>query len=72
MPIRFTGASCKRPGCRRPTYSDDLCSRCWRLARMFGHDVRMFAYAPLNGWRDARDSVSVDWDRWDGEGRFDR
>jgi hypothetical protein len=29
---------------------------------MFGRDPRMFAYEPLDGYADARDTVSLPWD----------
>jgi hypothetical protein len=61
VPIAFTGPTCARRGCPRPDWSDGLCVRCWRLARLFGRDPRMFAYEPLNGWADARDTVALPW-----------
>jgi hypothetical protein len=70
MPIRVTGPICPRRGCRRPSWKDDLCARCWRLARMFGRDPLLFAYEPLDGYRDELDTVPVDWERWERGGRF--
>jgi hypothetical protein len=61
VPIAFTGSTCARRDCPRPLWSDGLCVRCWRLARLFGKDPRMFAYEPLNGWTDACDTVSLPW-----------
>jgi hypothetical protein len=66
MPIRITGPSCRRRGCRRPSWKDDLCNPCWRLARMFGHDPSLFAYNPLDGYRDERDTVEIDWHAFEG------
>ena len=34
---------------------------------MFGKDPRMFAYVPLDGSRNARDTVCLPWERWEGE-----
>jgi hypothetical protein len=64
VPIRFTGPPCTRRGCSRPLWKDDLCSRCWRLAELFGKDKRLFAYEPLDGWSSARDAVEMPWDRF--------
>jgi hypothetical protein len=36
---------------------------------MFGKDKEMFAYEPLGGYRDGRDSVELPWDVWDREAR---
>ena len=69
VPIVYTGSSCARRGCTRPDWKDGLCNRCWRLARMFGKDPALFAYEPLDGWRDARDAVALPWDRWEREAR---
>ena len=63
MPIAFTGSTCARRDCPRPVWSDGLCVRCWRLARLFGKDPRMFAYEPLQGWTDGRDTVALPWER---------
>jgi hypothetical protein len=67
VPIAFTGSTCARRGCARPVWADGLCVRCWRLARLFGKDPWMFAYEPLDGWKDARDAVALPWDRLERE-----
>ncbi|MEA2287970.1 MAG: hypothetical protein QOJ21_4013 [Solirubrobacteraceae bacterium] len=69
MPIRFTGSTCARRDCRRPDWKDGLCNRCWRLARLFGKDPCLFAYEPLNGYADPRDSVELPWDRLEQQAR---
>src|SRR3954453_19672116 len=63
VPIAYTGLLCARRGCSRPDWKDGLCSRCWRLAALFGKEPRLFAYEPLNGYADARDAVARPWDR---------
>jgi hypothetical protein len=65
MPIVHIGPTCARRGCTRPDWKDGLCSRCWRLAHLFGKDPQLFAYEPLDGYRDARDSVALPWERWE-------
>jgi hypothetical protein len=67
VPIRLTGPCCARRDCTRPSWKDDLCSRCWRLADLFGRDKRLFAFEPLNGYRDPRDAVELPWDRFVAE-----
>jgi hypothetical protein len=67
VPIAFTGSQCARRGCRRPGWNDGLCSRCWRLATLFGKDPRLFAYEPLNGYADDRDAVALPWERLERE-----
>jgi hypothetical protein len=67
VPIVYTGPQCERRGCRRPEWSDGLCGRCWRLARLFGKDPRMFAYEPLDGYAGARDAVELPWERLERE-----
>jgi hypothetical protein len=67
VPIAFTGPICARRDCPRPDWRDGLCVRCWRLARLFGRDPGMFAYEPLNGYGDARDTVALPWDRLERE-----
>jgi hypothetical protein len=68
MPITFVGPVCARPGCHCPTWKDRLCARCWRLARLFDKDLKMFAYEPLHGYRDDRDAVALPWELWEREG----
>jgi len=34
---------------------------------MFGKDPLMFAYAPLDGYRDERDAVELPWESWQQE-----
>ena len=34
---------------------------------MFGKDPRMFAYEPLDGYRDTRDTVPLPGDSWESE-----
>jgi len=36
---------------------------------MFGKDARMFAYEPMDGYRDGRDAVELPWERWEHEAR---
>jgi hypothetical protein len=67
MPIAFTGPLCDRRDCGRPLWKDGLCVRCWRLARLFGKDPRLFAYEPLTGWADDRDAVPLPWDALERE-----
>jgi hypothetical protein len=67
VPIAFTGSTCARRDCTRPVWSDGLCGRCWRLAKLFGKDPRMFAYEPLNGYADERDAVALPWERLERE-----
>jgi hypothetical protein len=67
VPIAYTGSTCTRRGCPRPDWADGLCVRCWRLARLFGKDPRMFAYEPLDGWKDTRDAVALPWERLERE-----
>ena len=62
MPIAITGPVCARRGCTFPQWKDTLCNRCWRLAFMFGKDPLLFAYQPLDGYRDERDAVELPWD----------
>jgi hypothetical protein len=69
VPIIFTGSTCARRDCGRPDWKDGLCSRCWRLAHLFGKDPRLFAYEPLNGYADARDAVELPWERLEQEAR---
>lgn len=69
MPVVYTGPICARRGCRYPPWKDGLCGRCWRLGKMFGKDPRMFAYQPLDGYRDERDTVAFGWDQWQEEAR---
>ena len=63
MPIVSMGPYCARRGCRGPAWQDELCPACWRLARMFGKDPKMFAFVPLHGYADDRDAVELPWDR---------
>ncbi len=67
MPITFIGPVCARPGCRCTIWKDRLCANCWRLARLFGKDTEMFAYQPLDGYRDERDAVELPWELWERE-----
>jgi hypothetical protein len=69
VPIRVTGEACARRGCPRPTWKDALCSRCWRLGRMFGHDPALFAFQPLDGFRDEADAVELPCERFEAEAR---
>jgi hypothetical protein len=63
MPVVSVGPRCARRDCRLPEWKDGLCGRCWRLAAFFGKDPRMFAYEPLQGWTDGRDTVALPWER---------
>jgi hypothetical protein len=36
---------------------------------MFGKDPALFAYEPLDGYRDERDAVALPWERWESEAR---
>jgi hypothetical protein len=67
VPIVYTGSLCARRGCPRPVWKDGLCSRCWRLARLFGRDPQMFAFEPLHGYRGARDAPQLPWEHWEAE-----
>jgi hypothetical protein len=67
VPIGFTGSTCARRDCRRPERKDGLRGRCSRLAQFFGRDPRMFAYAPLHGYANARDAVALPWDRLESD-----
>jgi hypothetical protein len=67
MPIIETGPVCARRGCQSPPWKQGLCNRCWRLAHMFGKDPQMFAYQPLDGYRDERDAVALPWEQWEGD-----
>lgn len=67
VPAAFTGPLCARRGCDRPVWKHRLCVYCWRLAQMFGKDVNMFAYKPLDGYSDDRDAVELPWDTWEKE-----
>ena len=69
VPIVSTGPVCSRRDCQRPDWKDGLCSRCWRLAHLFGKDPAMFAYEPLNGYRDARDTVALPWEGLEAQAR---
>jgi hypothetical protein len=69
VPIAYTGERCGRRDCVRPEWKDGLCSRCWRLARLFGRHPHMFALEPLNGFRDARDAPALPWERLEREAR---
>lgn len=67
MPIKPVGPFCARRGCERAAWKDALCCRCWRLAKLFEKDPRMFAYEPLGGYVDERDAVELPWERWQAE-----
>ena len=69
MPIVFTGSLCARRGCGRPHGKDGLCNRCWRLAKLVGKSPRLFAYEPVEGYRDERDSVALPWELWERAAR---
>jgi hypothetical protein len=62
VPITSIGPVCARRGCSFPLWKDTLCNRCWRLATMFGKDPLLFAYQPLDGYRDERDAVELPWE----------
>ncbi len=70
MPITYIGPLCARRGCNRPAYDDGLCALCRRLARLFGKDPQMFAYEPLDAYKDDRDAVELPWERWEQAGRL--
>ena len=36
---------------------------------MFGKDPALFAYEPLDGYRDEGDAVALPWERWESEAR---
>jgi hypothetical protein len=61
------GPLCARRDCARSVFKDGLCTRCWRLARMFGKDPALFAYEPLGPYRDPRDAVELPWEEWERE-----
>lgn len=63
VPVTYVGPLCARRGCPRPAWNDGLCPACWRLARFIGKDPRLFAYEPLDGYRDARDAVELPWEQ---------
>jgi len=63
--VLTTDNVCVRRGCGRPLWKDELCVRCWRLCQLFSKDVRMFAYEPLDGYRDERDAVELPWEHWE-------
>ncbi|MDQ3356341.1 MAG: hypothetical protein M3502_06445 [Actinomycetota bacterium] len=65
MPITSYGPLCARRGCRGPVWRDRLCGNCWRLARLFGKDPRLFAYQPLQGYSNDRDAVELPWEQWE-------
>jgi hypothetical protein len=65
--IRFVGPQCARRGCARSEFKDGLCPRCWRLARVFGKDPRLFAYEPLGPYQGERDAVELPWEVWERE-----
>ncbi len=67
MPLRKVGPTCARRGCPRPVLKDALCGPCWQLAHLFKRDARMFAYEPVNGYRNERDAVELPWERWETE-----
>jgi len=69
VPIVQTGPLCARRGCNRPEWGQGLCHACWRLARLFAKDPLMFAFEPMDGYRDRRDSVELPWERWEQEAR---
>jgi hypothetical protein len=69
VPIVSTGPVCTRRDCTRPDWKDGLCSRCWRLAHLFGKDPALFACEPLNGYRDARDAPELPWDALERQAR---
>jgi len=69
VPITHTGPLCARRGCHRPEYADGLCAQCRRLALLFGKHPRMFAYEPLDRYKDDRDAVELPWERWEQEAR---
>jgi hypothetical protein len=66
VPITSIGPACARRGCSFPLWKDTLCNRCWRLATMFGKDPLLFAYQPLDGYRDERDAVELPWEALTG------
>ena len=65
VPITSYGPLCARRGCRGPVWRDRLCGNCWRLARLFDKDPRLFAYEPLQGYRNDRDAVELPWEQWE-------
>ena len=69
MPIAYIGPTCARRGCSYPIWKDELCNRCWRLARFMEKPPALFAYEPLNGFSDARDAVELPWERWEEEAK---
>ena len=46
---------------------DPLCGPCLQLARLFKREPRMFAYEPVDGYRNERDAVELPWERWEDE-----
>ena len=71
MPIASYGPFCERRGCRGPAWRDRLCPHCWRLARLFGKDVALFAYEPVGGYRGDRDAVELPWEEWERQAGAD-
>jgi len=68
-PITYTGPVCGRPDCHRPAWRDGVCVYCWRLAKMFGKDLKMFVYQPLRGFSDERAGVALPWEEWERQAR---
>jgi len=65
VPITYSGPLCKRRDCRGPAWRDRLCADCWRLARLFNKDPKLFVYEPRYGYKDERDAVELPWAEWE-------